>query len=103
MAAFVDGASRLRTLVLIVVPLARPGLVATGLLVFLEAWSEFFYAVVLTNSLTVPPLLASYVSLQTFTWNSLAAATVVSLLPPIALAVIFQRYIITGLSTGAVK
>jgi multiple sugar transport system permease protein len=102
-AAFVDGASRLRTLVLIVMPLARPGLVATGLLVFLEAWSEFFYAVVLTNQLTVPPLLAGYVNLQTFTWNSLAAATVVSLIPPILLAVVFQRYIISGLSTGAVK
>jgi ABC-type glycerol-3-phosphate transport system permease component len=102
-AAFVDGAGRLRTIAVIVAPLARPGLVATGLLIFLEAWSEFFYAVVLTNSLTVPPLLASYQSLQTFTWNTLAAATVVSLVPPILLAVVFQRYIVSGLSTGAVK
>lgn len=102
-AAFVDGAGRMRTIIVIVAPLARPGLVATGLLIFLEAWSEFFYAVVLTNSLTVPPLLASYQSLQTFTWNTLAAATVVSLLPPILLAVMFQRYIVSGLSTGAVK
>jgi len=102
-AAFVDGAGRLRTIFLIVAPLARPGLVATGLLIFLEAWSEFFYAVVLTNNLTVPPLLASYQSLQTFTWNTLAAATVISLIPPVLLAVVFQRYIVSGLSTGAVK
>ena len=102
-AAYVDGASRLRTIFVIVAPLARPGLVATLLLIFLESWSEFFYAMVLTNSLTVPPLLASYQSLQTFTWNVLAAATVVSLVPPIILAVIFQRYIVSGLTQGAVK
>jgi multiple sugar transport system permease protein len=102
-AASVDGASRMRILLIIVAPLARPGLVATGLLVFLEAWSEFFFAVVLTNSLTVPPLLASYQSLQTFTWNTLAAATVISLIPPVLLAVIFQRYIVSGLSAGSVK
>jgi ABC-type glycerol-3-phosphate transport system permease component len=102
-AAFVDGASRLRTLIVIVAPLARPGIVATGLLIFLESWSEFFFALVLTDSLTVPPLLAGYTVLQTFTWNVLAAATVISLIPPILLAVVFQRYIVSGLSTGAVK
>jgi ABC-type glycerol-3-phosphate transport system permease component len=77
--------------------------VATGLLIFLESWSEFFYAVVLTNQLTVPPLLAGYQSLQTFTWNTLAAATIISLVPPILIAVLFQRYIVSGLATGAVK
>ncbi len=102
-AAYVDGASRLRTILVIVAPLARPGLVATGLLIFLESWSEFFFALVLTNQLTVPPLLAGYTALQTFSWNTLAAATVISLIPPILLAVVFQRFIVSGLSTGAVK
>ena len=102
-AAMVDGASRLRILWVIVAPLARPGLIATALLVFLEAWSEFFYANVLTNQLTIPPLLASYNSLQTFSWNTLAAATVISLVPPILIAVIFQRYVVSGLSHGALK
>jgi len=102
-AAYVDGASRLRTILVIVAPLARPGLVATLLLIFLESWSEFFYAMVLTNSLTVPPLLASYQSLQTFTWNVLAAATIVSLVPPLLLTLIFQKYIVSGLTQGAVK
>jgi ABC-type glycerol-3-phosphate transport system permease component len=102
-AAMVDGASRLRILWIIVAPLAAPGLIATGLLVFLESWSEFFYANVLTNQLTVPPLLASYNSLQTFSWNTLAAATVLSLIPPVVLAVLFQRYVVSGLSHGALK
>ena len=102
-AAQVDGAGRFRIMWVIVAPLARPGLIATGLLVFLEAWSEFFYANVLTNQLTVPPLLASYNSLQTFSWNTLAAATVISLIPPVLIAVIFQRYVVSGLSHGALK
>jgi ABC-type glycerol-3-phosphate transport system permease component len=99
----VDGASRLRILWIIVAPLAAPGLIATALLVFLEAWSEFFYANVLTSQLTVPPLLASYNSLQTFSWNTLAAATVLSLVPPVLIAIIFQRYVVSGLSHGALK
>ncbi len=102
-AAMVDGASRLRILWTIVAPLAAPGLIATGLLVFLEAWSEFFYANVLTSQMTVPPLLASYNSLQTFSWNTLAAATVLSLIPPVLIAVVFQRYVVSGLSHGALK
>jgi multiple sugar transport system permease protein len=102
-AAMVDGASRLRILWIIVAPLAAPGLIATALLVFLEAWSEFFYANVLTNQLTVPPLLASYNSLQTFSWNTLAAATVLSLVPPVLIAIVFQRYVVSGLSHGALK
>ena len=59
-AALVDGASRLRILWSIVAPIAMPGLIATGLLVFLQCWSEFFYANVLTSQLTIPPLLAGY-------------------------------------------
>jgi ABC-type glycerol-3-phosphate transport system permease component len=102
-AAMVDGASRLRILWIIVAPLAAPGLIATALLVFLEAWSEFFYANVLTSQLTVPPLLASYNSLQTFSWNTLAAATVLSLVPPVLIAIVFQRYVVSGLSHGALK
>ena len=102
-AAMVDGASRLRILWIIVAPLAAPGLIATALLVFLEAWSEFFYANVLTSQLTVPPLLASYNSLQTFSWNTLAAATMLSLIPPILIAIVFQRYVVSGLSHGALK
>ena len=102
-AAMVDGASRLRILWIIVAPLAAPGQIATGLLVFLESWSEFFYANVLTSQLTVPPLLASYNNLQTFGWNTLAAATVLSLIPPVLIAIVFQRYVVSGLSHGALK
>jgi ABC-type glycerol-3-phosphate transport system permease component len=102
-AAMLDGASRLRCLVSIVVPLARPGLIAAGLLVFLEAWSEFFYALVLTNELTAPPVVAGLQNLQQFSWTTLAAASVFSLLPPVLIAVVFQRYIVSGLARGSVR
>jgi ABC-type glycerol-3-phosphate transport system permease component len=102
-AAMLDGASRLRSLVTIVVPLARPGLIAAGLLVFLEAWSEFFYSLVLTNEMTVPPVVAGLQNLQQFSWTTLAAATIFTLIPPVLIAVVFQRYIVSGLARGSVR
>lgn len=102
-AAKIDGATRLQTLWIIIVPIARPGLVAAGVLVFLEAWSEFFYALVLTNQLTVPPLLAGFQSVQQFNWNALAAATVMSMLPPIVLVMLFQRHVVGALTAGVGK
>jgi len=102
-AAKIDGATRLQTLWIIIVPIARPGLVAAGVLIFLEAWSEFFYALVLTNQLTVPPLLAGFQSVQQFNWNALAAATVMSMLPPTVLVLIFQRHVVGALTAGVGK
>lgn len=102
-AAKIDGASRMQTLWIIIVPIAKPGLVAAGVLIFLEGWSEFFYSLVLTNQLTVPPLLAGFQSVQQFNWNSLAAATVMSMIPPVVLVIIFQRHVVGALTAGAVK
>ncbi|MFI2713880.1 carbohydrate ABC transporter permease [Micromonospora sp. NPDC018662] len=102
-AAKIDGASRLRCLLVIVVPIARPGLIAAGLLVFLESWSEFFYSLVLTNGLTVPPVVAGLQNLQQFSWTTLAAATMFTVVPPVLIALAFQRYIVTGLAAGSVK
>ena len=102
-AAKIDGASRLLTLWLIIVPIARPGLVAAGVLIFLEAWSEFFYSLVLTNQLTVTPLLAGFQSVQQFNWNALAAATVMSMIPPVVLVLFFQRHVVGALTAGIGK
>lgn len=102
-AAIIDGAGRLKTMWLIVLPLARPGLTAAGVLIFLEAWSEFFYSLVLTNQLTVPPLLASFQSAQQFNWNGLAAATIIAIIPPVVLAMAFQRNVVRALVAGYEK
>lgn len=102
-AAKIDGATRLQTLWIIIVPIARPGLVAAGVLIFLEAWSEFFYSLVLTNQLTVAPLLAGFQSVQQFNWNALAAATVMSMIPPTVLVLFFQRQVVGALTAGVGK
>lgn len=102
-AATIDGAGRLRTFGVIILPIAKPGLVAAGVLIFLEAWSEFFYSLVLTNQLTVPPLLVGFQSVYQFSWSSLAAATVLTMIPPILLALIFQRHIVGALAAGHEK
>lgn len=103
MAAEVDGASLFTTLFRVVLPMAKPGIVAAALLVFLEAWSEFFFALTFASDLTVPPVLAGMQTLLQFGWPTLAAATVVSLVPPFVLAVALQKHLVTGLTSGAVK
>ena len=102
-AARTDGAGRIRMLWMVVVPLAKPGLIAAGLLVFLESWSEFFYSLVLTNELTVPPVIVSLQGLQQFSWTLLAAAIMISLIPPMIIAFGFQRYLVSGLARGSVQ
>lgn len=102
-AVLVDGGTRFQAFRSIALPLARPGVIAAGLLVFLEAWGEFFFSLVFTNQLTLPPLLAGLQSLQQFSWPALAAGIVIALTPPVAVALLFQRYIISGLAEGALK
>ena len=101
--ALIDGATRWQAFRLVVAPLAVPGMIAVGVMAFMEAWSEFFFALTLTNSLTYPPLLMSFRNLAQVNWNALAAATVIGVIPPAIVAFVFQRYLVRGLSEGAVK
>ena len=101
--ALIDGATRLQAFRMVVMPLAVPGMIAVGVMSFMEAWSEFFFALTLTNSLTYPPLLMSFRNLHQVNWNALAAATTLGVLPPVVVAFVFQRYLVRGLSEGAVK
>ena len=105
-AARVDGCGPFQAFVRVVLPLSAPGLVATGLLVFIYAWNEFLYALTLTAtaaSRTVPVEIAMFPGVHEVPWGDIAAATVVVVLPLLALAVIFQRRIVEGLTAGAVK
>ncbi len=101
--ALIDGATRWQAFRMVLAPLAVPGLIAVGVMAFMEAWSEFFFALTLTNSLTYPPLLMSFRNLHQVNWNALAAATTIGVLPPVIVAFVFQRYLVRGLSEGAVK
>ncbi|CAN5350853.1 carbohydrate ABC transporter permease [soil metagenome] len=106
-AALVDGASPFRTFWEILLPLAMPGLVTTGLLAFINAWNEFLFALTftLTEARTVQPAIASFSGNTQFDlpWGNIMAASVLVTLPLVILVLIFQRKILGGLTAGAVK
>lgn len=105
-AARMDGCSRMDILFRVIMPISGPGLISTGLFVFLVAWDEFFFALIFTSSLaakTVPVALAEFVGRYVTDINGMMAGGVVAALPPVILALIFQRFIVSGLTAGAVK
>lgn len=105
-AARVDGCSRLQTLTRVYLPLAAPSLVALSLFAFLTSWNEFLLALMFTQttqSQTLPIVVASFTSDFTISFSFINAAGVLAIIPPVILAVMFQRYIVSGLTAGAVK
>jgi ABC-type glycerol-3-phosphate transport system permease component len=106
-AALIDGCSRLKMLWKILLPVARPGLVATAIFCFLASWNEFLFALMLTSTpkaQTIPVILAGFLSqAQFYTYGPMFAATVISIAPPVAVAFLFQRYLVQGALSGAVK
>ena len=105
-AARVDGCSHLGVLRHVVLPLAAPGVLSVGLLVFIFSWNEFLYALTLTaseQSRTLPVAIALFPGLQEIPWGEIAAASVIATVPPVLLMLIFQRRIVSGLTAGAVK
>ena len=105
-AAIIDGAGPLRLLVSVIVPMSLPGFVTTGLLAFIMAWNEFMFALAFTSGIerqTIPVGIANFTNLYYVPWGDIAAASVVVTLPLVAMVLIFQRYIVEGLTQGAVK
>lgn len=105
-AARIDGCSRLETFFRIILPISSPGLVSTALFIFLLAWDEFFFALIFTSSLsakTVPVALAEFVGRYVTDINAMMAGGVLAAIPPVLLALVFHRYIVSGLTAGAVK
>ena len=105
-AARLDGASRLRTLRSIVLPLAAPGLAAVAIFDLASFWSEFSLALVLLDSqhrFTIPIGLFSFQSGYETDWHLVAAASFIGLVPVMAAFVLLQRYFVAGLTAGAVK
>jgi multiple sugar transport system permease protein len=105
-AARVDGCSRWQTMTRVYVPLALPALVAVVLFTFLTSWNEFLLALMFTQtpkSQTMPIVVASFASDFTISFAFINAAGVLAVIPPVLMAVIFERYIVSGLTAGAVK
>jgi multiple sugar transport system permease protein len=102
-AAMVDGCTAARAFFQIILPLAAPGVFTAAVLIFIFAWNEFLFALILTStpeSRTVPVALALFAGLHELPWATIAAATVVSVLPVLALVALFQRRIVEGLTSG---
>lgn len=105
-AAAIDGANRIQTLIYIFFPIARPGAIATGILAFLMSWDEFFYSLVFTSSLsskTIPVAIAEFNGKFTIDYGMISVAGIIGSLIPVLIAVIFQKYIVMGMSSGGVK
>jgi multiple sugar transport system permease protein len=103
--AMVDGCSRLEALRWVVLPVVVPGVVATGLLVFIFAWSEYLLAVMLAGreTSTLPVAAASYVGLAWIEWGNLFAVNLVIMVPVIILALLLQSQLVRGLTFGLVE
>ena len=109
-AAYVDGATPFQTFLQVLLPLATPAMVTTGLLAFIGAWNELLFAVSLTQTPDKRTVTSAITSFQGKTtsgfdipWGQLMAATVIITIPLVVLTLIFQRRILAGLTAGAVK
>jgi len=105
-AAFVDGCDRWQVLARIVFPLARPGIIAVFLVALLSTWNNFLIPLIFTRTSSSEPLtvvLTLFIGQYEVAWEDMAAAAVLTMLPPLLMALFFQRYLVRGLTMGAVK
>jgi glycerol transport system permease protein len=104
-AAVVDGAGLWTVLVRVITPLAAPGIAVTAILSWMFAWNEYLFAATLTSvrARTITTGLAEFVTVTGTNWGEMAAVAVISLLPALIFLVFVQRYIVMGLTFGAVK
>jgi multiple sugar transport system permease protein len=103
--AMIDGCTRLQAMFQVSLPLVAPGMAATAVLSFLYSWNEFLYAVILTGrfSRTLPVSITSFMTNRAILWGRIAAAGSLVLVPVLIFALLAQRYLVRGLSRGAVK
>jgi ABC-type glycerol-3-phosphate transport system permease component len=106
-AARVDGCSRLGTLWKIVRPIATPGIIAAAIFCFLVSWNEFVFALILTsttNSQTIPVIISGFLAqLRFYDFGPMFAASVLAVIPPVFIVLVFQRYLVRGMLAGSIK
>jgi multiple sugar transport system permease protein len=105
-AARIDGASRFQSFMRISLPLAAPGLGATAIFTLLNAWDEFFFALIFSSTYaakTVPVAIAEFIGRHSVNWGLLVTGGFIASLPPIVLSLVFYRYIVSGLAAGGLK
>jgi multiple sugar transport system permease protein len=104
-AAWIDGASLVQTLRSVILPLTAPGITASAILCFLAAWNDFFFALVLTRSsaMTAPVAIVNFMHYAGWDWGRITAGSIIVALPVIAFALPVRRYLVSGLTAGALK
>jgi ABC-type glycerol-3-phosphate transport system permease component len=105
-AAMVDGCTRLQAILRVILPAAAPGLVAVGLYSFVLCWQEFLFASVLIRDnriATITPAIYMFVGHQRTEWGPLAAQCLMAVIPVAVLFVYLQKFLVSGLTAGAVK
>lgn len=103
--ALVDGASPWVVFWRVAMPLVTPGLIATGVFVFIFSWSEFFFGITLTNTRATPlaVFMANLFGKQMIMWGEVGALSAMAIVPMFVLSLLVQRYLVRGLTLGAVK
>lgn len=106
-AAEIDGCSRFKTLFLIIVPLAKPGIMAISIYTFLVSWDDFIFGLTLVSDLEMrtlsPGLALTYIGEMTTDWSGATAAAVAATLPVVIAFLFLQKYMVEGLTAGGVK
>jgi len=106
-AAYIDGAGRLETLIQVILPLTRPGIIAVGVYTFLMSWDDFLFSLILTTRdevRTLPVGIAvSFLGEFEYDWAGMMTVSVISSLPILILFIFLNRYMVDGLTQGAIK
>lgn len=105
-AARIDGATRFQAFILIVMPLSSPGIIATAIYAFIQAWNEYVYAVTFLNNdrlLTLPVGLQRFFTEYSTNWPGLMAASFIMSVPVVTLFLVLQKYFVRALTEGAIK
>jgi multiple sugar transport system permease protein len=104
-AALIDGCSRLKAFLYVVIPLATPAMAASTIFAILLSWNEFLFALLFTSSkaTTLPVLVSQFLTDRSLQWGEIAASSTVAILPVFIFMIFAQRYLVRGLTMGAVK
>lgn len=104
--AIMDGANFVQMIIRVLMPVALPGIITVAIIAFIMSWNEFMFALVFTSSdaaKTVPVAIAHFQGINSLNWGEMTTAAVIATLPIVLGSIFLQKYVISGLTAGAVK
>ena len=104
-AAYIDGAGIVDTFLRVTLPLSAPGLATTAIFCFLLSWNDFFYSLILTRSqaMTAPVAIVNFMNYESWEWGKITAGGTMIMLPVVLFSLAVRKYLIRGLTSGAIK